>query len=345
MGFAMSHPVLSQARSMLLAMGLAALAACSLAEAPTAVPDGLPSWNDGPVKQRIVAFVEEVTDEGAPGYVPPAERIATFDNDGTLWAEQPIYVEIVFALDRVRAMATSHPEWRTEHPYRAVIENDRAAMAKFSEADLFKLIAVTHAGMTETVFDASAKAWFATAEHPRYRRPYTQLVYQPQLELLAYLRAHGFKTFIVSGGELDFMRAFAPAAYGIPPDQIAGTTLRYAFEETADVPAIRRLPEIDINGDNVGKPVNIQIHIGQRPILAFGNSDGDLEMLEYTDAGPGPRLMLILHHDDAVREYAYDRQSRIGHLDKAWDAAIERGWSVVSMKNDFRTVFPPERQP
>ncbi|WP_205624884.1 HAD family hydrolase [Geminicoccus roseus] len=325
---------------MLAGLALWSLAACASGGTATTEVDPLPSWNPTPVKYALVDFVERVITEGDPRYLPPGERIATFDNDGTLWAEQPIYFEVLFALDRVRAMEADHPEWRTEEPYASVIANDPERLARLSQADLVKIIAVTHTGMTEQAFEADTKEWFATARHPTLQKPFPALVYQPQLELLDYLRAHGFETFIVSGGEVDFIRAFAPEAYGIPPEQIMGTTLGYRFQEVDGQPVIDRLPEVMINGDNVGKPVNIHLHIGKKPVLAFGNSDGDLQMLQYADSGDGPRMMLLLHHDDAEREFAYDRQSHVGRLDKAWDEAKKRGWTVVSMKNDFATIFP-----
>jgi hypothetical protein len=323
------------------ALLLLSLAAC--ASTTTSPPaDPLPSWNQTATKSAILDFVEGVTTEGDPRYVPEAERIATFDNDGTLWAEQPLYFEILFAMDQVRAMAPEHPEWQGQEPYASAISGDPARIAMLPQPDLFKLITVTHTGMTEATFERTTRQWFATARHPALGVPYPALAYQPQLELLRHLRANGFKTFIVSGGEVDFMRAFAPAAYGIPPEQITGTSMRYEFHELDGQPVITRLPEIDINGDNVGKPVNIHLHIGRKPILAFGNSDGDLQMLQYTDQGDGPRMMLLLHHDDAAREFAYDRQSHIGRLDKAWDVARQRGWIVVSMKNDFGKIFVGE---
>lgn len=327
-------------RNILAGLAIMLLAACAATESREAARDPLPSWNATPTKEAIVSFVSEVTTEGGSGYVPPPERIATFDNDGTLWAEQPVYFEVLFALDRVHAMAPDHPQWRSQEPFASVLSNDPARIAKLSQSDLVKIIVVTHTGMTEAAFDGAAREWFATARHPTLKKPYPALVYQPQLELLRYLRANGFKTFIVSGGEVDFMRAFAPDAYGIPPEQISGTFIRYQFEEIDGKPVLNRLPELALNGDNVGKPFNIQLGIGRRPILAFGNSDGDLQMLQYTDAGDRPRLILLLHHDDAAREFAYDRQSHVGRLDKAWDEAVKRGWTVVSMKNDFATIFP-----
>jgi phosphoserine phosphatase len=336
----MRWTMVGKLRGALAGLALWSLAACASGGPATAELDPLPSWNPTPVKYALVDFVQRVTTEGDARYLPPEERIATFDNDGTLWAEQPIYFEVLFALDRIRAMEADHPEWRTEEPYASVIANDPARLAQLSQPDLVKIIAVTHTGMTEETFDADAREWFATARHPTLHKPFPALVYQPQLELLRYLRANGFETFIVSGGEVDFMRAFAPDAYGIPPEQIMGTTLGYRFQEIDGQPVIDRLPEVMINGDNVGKPVNIHLHIGKKPVLAFGNSDGDLQMLQYADSGDSPRMMLLLHHDDAVREFAYDRQSHVGRLDKAWDEAKKRGWTVVSMKNDFATIFP-----
>jgi hypothetical protein len=323
-------------------VGFVLLALAGCASANVQPPDPLPSWNKTPAKHAIVGFVEEVTREGSPSYVPPEERIATFDNDGTLWAEQPIYFEILFAMDRIREMAPEHPEWRTTEPFASALSGDPARVAMLPQAQLFELILATHTGMIETAFEQTADQWFATAQHPSLKRPFQTLVYQPQLELLRYLRSKGFKTFIVSGGEIDFMRAFAPEAYGIPPEQIKGTSVQFSFAEVDGQPVLTRMPAIDINGDHTGKPINIHLGIGRKPILAFGNSDGDMEMLEYTDSGAGPRLMLLLHHDDAQREFAYDRQSRVGRLDKAWDLAKQRGWIVVSMKNDFAAIFPTE---
>ena len=321
---------------------LAALAACATPRPTTVVADPLPSWNRTETKAAIESFVAEVSDKDGPNFVPVEQRVATFDNDGTLWVEQPIYTEVAFSLDQVRAMAPDHPAWRTEEPYASVLSGDRKRLARLSQGDLVEIVAVTHAGMTEAAFEASAKDWFATARHPRFDRLYPALTYQPQLELLRYLRANGFKTFIVSGGEVDFMRAFAPEAYGIPPDQIVGTSVKYDFEEVRGKPVLHRLPALGSFDDEAGKPVNIHLHIGRKPILAFGNSDGDLQMLQYADDGAGPRLMLLLHHDDAAREFAYDRSSAVGKLDKAWDLAKGRGWTVVSMKDDFKTVFADE---
>lgn len=300
----------------------------------------LPSWNDGPARAALLDFVARVTDESGPEYVPPPERIATFDNDGTLWCEQPVYVQAVFALDRARVMAAENPALAEQPAFRAILTNDRDAMARFGESELGELVAATHAGMTPEAFVEIARDWLATAEHPRFHRLYTDCIYQPQLELLAYLRAHGFKTFIVTGGGIDFVRAYGDPAYGIPPQQVVGSSTKTRFEADGDEARLVKLPEVNSIDDKDGKPININLHIGRRPILAFGNSDGDLAMLQYTAAGPGPRLMLLVHHDDADREYAYDRNSPVGRLDLAWDEADRRGWTVVSMKRDWKVIFP-----
>jgi phosphoserine phosphatase len=307
--------------------------ACAVAQA-----DALPSWNDGPARQRIVEFVTTVTDPTSPSYVPPAERIAVLDNDGTLWTEQPMYFQLAFVLDRVRQLAPQHPEWQTTEPFRSVLAGDLAGLHAASEAGLLQLVAATHAGTTSDEFQRIVQQWFAEARHPRYGRPYTELAYVPMQELLAYLRANGFRTFIVSGGGTDFVRAISQPLYGIPPEQVVGSAIRTRYEPRDGAGVVVRLPEIEFIDDKAGKPVGIQRHIGRRPILAFGNSDGDFEMLEFTTAGPGPRLALILHHDDAGREYAYDRDSSVGRLVRGLDEAGKRGWTVVSMKNDWRKV-------
>ncbi|MFO1035732.1 MAG: HAD family hydrolase [Geminicoccaceae bacterium] len=301
----------------------------------------LPSWNDGPAKAAILDFVADVTTEGSPDFVPEAERIATFDNDGTLWIEQPIYVQAAFAFDRLKALAPDHPEWTTEQPFKAALEGDRATLADAGERGLMALVMATHAGITTDAFAASVTDWLATAQHPRLHRPYLRLVYQPMVELLEYLRAHGFKTFIVSGGGIDFMRPWADEAYGIPPEQVVGSSIKTGFEMRDGKPVLVKLPEVEFVDDKAGKPVGINRFIGRRPIAAFGNSDGDLQMLQWTTIGtPGRRFGLIVHHDDAEREYAYDRDSHVGRLDKALDAAGPAGWTVVSMKNDWRRIFP-----
>ncbi len=304
--------------------------------------DPLPSWNDGPARRAIVDFVARVTAEGGPDFVPPRERVATFDNDGTLWCEQPVYVQAVFALDRARAMLGRDPTLKERPAFRAILATDREAMARFGEGELADLVGATHSGMSPQEFRGIAREWLASAEHPRFRRPYRECLYQPQLELLTYLRAHGFLTFIVTGGGSDFVRAFAEDAYGIPPERVVGSSTKTRFEARDDKGGLIKLPEVGSIDDGPGKAMNIDLHIGRRPILAFGNSDGDLQMLQYTAAGRGPRLMLLVHHDDAVREYAYDRSSPVGRLDKALDASTRRGWTLVSMKNEWKTIFPLE---
>ena len=316
-----------------------ALASVALA-APARAGEFLPSWNDGPARARIVEFVQQVTDPTSRSYVPPAERIAVFDNDGTLWSEQPVYFQLAFVVDRVRAIAPQHPEWQAEEPFKSLLAGDLAAVAASGEEGIARLVASTHAGMSVDEFRAIVAQWLATARHPRFKRPYTDLVFVPMQELLVYLRANGFRTFIVSGGGVDFMRVLSERAYGIPPEQVIGSTLATRYEVVDGKPVIVRLPKIEFVDDQAGKPIGINRSIGRRPILAAGNSDGDLQMLEYTTGASGPRLGLIVHHDDAEREYAYDRQSSIGRLDKALDAAAQRGWIVVSMKSDWNRVYP-----
>jgi phosphoglycolate phosphatase-like HAD superfamily hydrolase len=286
-------------------------------------------------------FVARITREGGPDFVPPAERIAPFDNDGTLWTEQPMYIQMVFALDRVKALAPQHPEWRDQQPFKAVLEGDLKALAASDEKGLVELLVATHAGMTTEDFEQIVKDWLATATHPRFNRPYTACIYQPMVELLAYLRTNGFKTYIVSGGGIDFMRPWTEQAYGIPPEQVIGSSIKTKFEMRDGKPVLMRLPEIDFIDDKNGKPVGIGKFIGRRPILAFGNSDGDQQMLEWTAAGSGARFMGLVHHTDAEREWAYDRKSHVGQLDKALDEALAKGWTVVSMKDDWKTIFPP----
>ncbi len=302
----------------------------------------LPSWNDGPAKARILAFVQAVTDKPGRDFVPPAERIAVFDTDGTLWCEQPMYVQMAFVLDRVKELAPKHPDWKTRQPFKAVLERDFKALASQSEKGVMQILAATSTGMSSEEFNRIASDWIAGARHPRFKRPYTELVYQPMLELLAYLRENGFKTFIVSGGGIDFMRPWTERVYGIPPEQVVGSTGKLKYELRDGKPVLMKLPAIDLIDDGPGKPVGIQTHIGRRPIAAFGNSDGDLQMLQYTAAGGGARLMLIVHHTDAEREYAYDRKSSVGRLDKALDEANAKGWTVVSMKTDWKKIFPFE---
>ena len=306
--------------------------------------DPLPSWNDGSARQAITAFVTDVTNAGGPDFVPPAQRIAVFDNDGTLWVEQPLYTQLAFVLDRVKALAAEHPEWKAEQPFKAALEGDMKTLGEGGSEGLMQLLMATHAGMTSEEFEQIAADWNGAARHPRFERPYTDLVYQPMLELLDYLRANGFKTFIVSGGGADFLRPWAERVYGIPPEQVIGSQIQLAFEEHDGKPVLVREPKVAFIDDKGGKPVGIQRHIGRRPILAFGNSDGDLQMLQWTTSGPGPRLGLILHHTDGEREYAYDRKSHFGKLDQALDLAPKNGWVLVSMKDAWSQVFPPSRK-
>ena len=302
--------------------------------------DPLPSWNDGPTKQGIITFVSQVTTAGAPGFVPQAERIAVFDNDGTLWAEQPLYVQLAFALDRVKALAPQHPEWRTQEPFAALLADDTAKFLAGGERALMTVVMATHAGLTTEEFSAIVSEWLATAKHPATKRPYTEMVYQPMLEVLDYLRAQGFKTYIVSGGGIEFMRPWTERVYGIPPEQVIGSSIKTTFELRDGTPVLVRAAEIDFIDDREGKPVGIQRHIGRRPLAAFGNSDGDLAMLQWTAAGPGPRLAFFVQHTDAEREWAYDRASHIGRLDKGLDEARAKGWLIADMKRDWKTIYP-----
>ena len=302
--------------------------------------DPLPSWNDGPAKQAILDFVKATTDQASPKFVPPAERIAVFDNDGTLWVEHPMYTQLAFALDRVKALAPKHPEWREKPPFKDVLDNNLPALAASGKRGLMELIMATHAGMTTQEFEKTVQDWLATARHPRFKRPYTELVYQPMLELLSYLRANGFKTFIVSGGGIEFMRPWTGKIYGGPPEQVVGSSIKTKYELQEGKPVIVRLPELDFIDDKAGKPVGINKFIGRRPLAAFGNSDGDLEMLQWTAAGSGAQLMLLVHHTDAKREYAYDRQAHFGRLNKALDDARQQGWVVVDMQKDWQRIFP-----
>ena len=306
--------------------------------------DPLPSWNDTAPKKAIIAFVDQVTREGSPTFVPVPERIATFDDDGTLWAEQPMYFPQAFTFDRIKALAPQHPEWKEKQPFKAAIEGDLKTLFATDEKNLMELEIVTHAGLTTEEYAQLVKDWIATAKHPITGRLHTEMVYQPMLELLTYLRANGFKTFIVSGGWVDFMRPWSEKVYGIPPEQVVGSSLKTKFELRNGKPVIVLLPGIESAVVGEGKPLGINEHIGRRPIAAFGNSDGDLQMLQWTTAGAGARLGLLVHHTDAVREWAYDRTSFIGHLDKALDAAHAKGWTVVDMKNDWKIIYPYEKK-
>ena len=306
--------------------------------------DPLPSWNAGAVKSAITGFVARITDKRGTDYVPPRERIATFDNDGTLWAEQPIYFQVQFALDRIKELAPQHPEWKETQPFKSVLDGDHAGLEAAGEKGILEIIAATHAGMTTDAFNKIVADWLATARHPRFNRLYTEMVYQPMLELLAYLRGNGFKTFIVSGGGVEFMRGFADKAYGIPPEQVVGSSGVTKFELRPDGrPVLIKEAKVLFIDDGPGKPEGINHFIGHVPIFAFGNSDGDLEMLQYTAGGPGARFMGLVHHTDAEREWAYDRESHIGKLDKALDEANARGWTVVDMKQDWNVVFAFEK--
>jgi phosphoglycolate phosphatase-like HAD superfamily hydrolase len=317
-----------------------ALGGCAGAREQTSDADPLPSWNDGPAKQAIVAFVDRVTEEGGSDFVPVEQRIAVFDNDGTLWAEQPVYFQFAFAMDQVKALAPQHPEWRDTQPFKAALEGDRDGLAASGEKGLLQIVMASHAGMTTDEFRATVADWLATARHPTTGWPYTEMAYQPMLELLAYLRERGFKTFIVSGGGVEFMRVFAEQVYGIPPEQVVGSSGVVKFETGPDgKPVLLKEPEVEFVDDGPGKPVGINRFIGRRPIMAFGNSDGDLQMLQWTTAGDGPRFGLIVHHTDGEREWAYDRDSHIGKLDKGLDQADAAGWTVVDMKDDWNTIF------
>lgn len=327
------YSVVSTLAFVLLTLGM-------LSTAAAAERDPLPSWNEGTAKRSIIEFVNRVTQPGSPDFAAPEQRIATFDNDGALWSEQPMYFQLFFAIDRVKALAPKNPAWKTQQPFKAVLENDMKMLASSGEKGLLELIMATHAGMTTTEFEQTVKDWLAAAKHPRFKRPYTDLVFQPMIEVLDYLRANGFKIFIVSGGGIEFMRPWTERVYGIPPEQVVGSSIKTKFEMRNGHPVLIRLPEINFIDDKAGKPVGINQHIGRRPIAAFGNSDGDLQMLQWTAAGKGARFMLIVHHTDAEREWAYDRRSNIGKLDKALDEALSSGWTVVDMKQDWKVIYP-----
>jgi hypothetical protein len=292
------------------------------------------------LKKSIIDFVKHTTTQGDSQFVPPEQRILVSDNDGTLWTEQPLYTEFLFTLDRVKAMAPQHPEWKTEQPYATVLSGDQRAIGALKESDFMKLFVATHVGVTVDQFHQIVNDWLAHAQSPRFHRLYTQCIFQPMVELLQYFRANGYKTYIVSGGEVEFMRPWTEKAYGIPPEQVVGTMFKMKFEEQNGAPALMRLPEIDLVDDGPGKPIGIGKFIGRRPIVALGNSDGDQQMLEWTAAGKGPHMMLLVHHTDAAREAAYDRKSSVGRLDKALDEAVARHWMVVDMKSEWKTIFP-----
>ena len=332
--------VLSRTRAFRTAVFLICALAVSLASAQSGV-DPLPSWNEGPAKKAILSFVASIATIGGPDFIRVEDRIATFDNDGTLWVEQPIYTQFVFALDRVKSLAPQHPEWKDNQPFKAVLQGDMKGFEATGEKGLVELMMASHVGMTTDEFSEIVSNWMRTAKHPRFDRPYTQCVFQPMLELLAYLRANAFETYIVSGGGVEFMRPWAQEVYGVRPEQVIGSSVKTKFEIRDNQPVLIRLPEVDFINDKGGKPVGINKFIGRRPIAAFGNSDGDLEMLQWTASGKGKRLMLIVHHTDSDREYAYDRKSSVGTLDKALDEATAKGWIVVNMKRDWKVIFPP----
>lgn len=302
----------------------------------------LSSWNDSVSKKSIIKFVKKVTDKNSPDFVIPSERIAVFDNDGTLWSEQPMYFQLFFTFDRVKALAGQNPEWKTKQPFKSVLENDLETLMSFGEHGLLELVMATHANTTTEEFEQIVKEWVKIAKHPKFNRPFTDLVYQPMLELLEYLRENEFKTYIVSGGGIEFMRPLTEALYGIPPEQVIGSSIKVKFENGEDGPVLLRLPEIDFIDDKEGKPVAIHKFIGQKPLAAFGNSDGDLQMLQWT-ASNNPSFMLYVHHTDSEREWAYDRDSHIGRFDKGLDEAKEKGWTIVDMKNDWKVIYPFEQ--
>lgn len=306
--------------------------------------DPLPSWNDGTTKEAIKEFVQKVTDPTSPDFVEVEDRIATFDNDGNLWSEQPAYFQLFFAIDRVKAMAEEHPEWRSKQPYKAILENNMDELMKQGEHGLLEIVMATHSGMSVEEFEEVVRNWLATAKHPRFNQPYNALIYQPMLELLEYLRANEFKTFIVSGGGVDFMRVWTEDAYGIPPYQVVGSTIKTEFDYNNGQALIRKMAELDFIDDKEGKPIGINKFIGKKPIFASGNSDGDLQMLQYADSNEYPSFMLYLHHTDNEREWAYDRDSHIGRLDKGLDEAAEKGWTVIDMKNDWKVIYPFDLQ-
>ncbi len=320
------------------------LALASLGAIPASAAPPLPSWNDGKARKAIVDFVSTVTKDGSPGFIPVAERIAVFDNDGTLWGEQPMYFQLFFALDRIKVLAPQHPEWKEKEPFASLLKGDVKGALAGGEPAIGQVVMATHAGMTTDEFDQIVRDWVATARHPMTKRPYTEMVYQPMLELLAYLRASGFKTFIVSGGGIDFMRPWTEKVYGIPPEQVVGSSIRTKFELQGGSPVLVRLPELNFIDDKEGKPVGIQQHVGRRPIAAFGNSDADLQMLQWTTSGKGVRLAVLVHHTDAAREFAYDRASSVGKLDKGLEEAAAKGWTVVDMKGDWKTIYPVEKR-
>jgi phosphoglycolate phosphatase-like HAD superfamily hydrolase len=305
--------------------------------------DPLSSWNEGKSKQAIIDFVTKTTTEGSPDFVPLEDRIACFDNDGTLWGEQPMYFQMAFAIDQVKLLAPQHPEWKTTQPFKAILEGDMKTALSGGEKALLQIMMASHTGMSTDAYEKSVSDWIAIAKHPVTKKNYNEMIYQPMVELLDYLRANGYKTFIVSGGGIDFMRVWAEKAYGIPPYQVVGSSLKSKYEVGADGKSfLTKLPELNFNDDKEGKPVGIHQHIGKRPVFTGGNSDGDYQMLHYTTSGSGPRFGLLVHHTDAAREVAYDRASHIGKLEKGLDDAAKNNWLLVDMKNDWKIIYPSE---
>jgi phosphoglycolate phosphatase-like HAD superfamily hydrolase len=301
--------------------------------------DPLPSWREGVTKASIIAFVEKTSAVGSPDFVPKSERIAVFDNDGTLWCEQPMYAQAFFSFDRINQIASLHPEWKSQEPFASVLKGDHLAALTGGERGIFEMLLASHTGLTTEEFENAVAVWIAKARHPTTGRPFTEMAYQPMLELLSYLRSKEYKSFVVSGGGIEFMRVWAEKVYGIPPEQVIGSTAQLQFELVDGKPILKKVPKVEFVNDNDGKPIGIQRHIGRRPIMAFGNSDGDLEMLQWTASGSGPRYVLLVHHTDSIREWAYDRKSDIGRLDKALDEATAKGWTIVNMKDDWHTIF------
>jgi hypothetical protein len=304
--------------------------------------DPLPSWNEGAAKEAILKYVSDATKEGSANFIPVSERIATFDNDGNLWSEQPAYFQLFFAMDRIKALAPENPEWKTTQPYQSVLENDMVKLMSYGEHGLIQIVMATHGGNTVKEFEQIVKDWLATAKHPRFDRPYTDLVYQPMLELINYMKANNFKAFIVSGGGIEFMRPWVEGVYGIPKDQVIGSSIKTKYDYNDGNPVIRRLPELNFIDDKEGKPEGINQFIGRKPVFASGNSDGDLQMMRWADSNTYPSFQLYLHHTDSIREWAYDRDSHIGKLDKGLDEANEKGWTVIDMKKDWKVVYPFE---
>ena len=337
-------------KSLLVLLVLFAFVACKdngdTKTEPTATTVGvmepLPSWNEGQTKQAIINYVNEVTTTGSENFIPVSERVAVFDNDGNLWSEQPAYFQLFFAMDRIKALAPEHPEWKTTQPYQSVLENDMKTLMSHGEHGLIQIVMATHGGNTVTEFEQIVKDWLATAKHPRFNRPYTDLVYQPMLELINYLKSSDFKTFIVSGGGIEFMRPWVEGVYGISKDQVIGSSIKTKYDYNDGNPVIRRLPELNFIDDKEGKPEGINQYIGRKPVFASGNSDGDLQMLRWADSNTYPSFELYLHHTDSVREWAYDRKSSVGRLDKGLDEAKEKGWTVIDMEKDWKVVYPFE---